>query len=1022
MVSWKGFKSHFFLLTYALQAHSDLFTEPLQKQFNSSSKALNSVALAESYIKKGNRQDLQKAIVILEKAIADFSFKRLDYATQIPIFMTLANAYQMNGQHKQEDDLLLSLINNPNLESFSIRLQARLISSYIIQARLETAESHLKKLTKIDAKTLPQEERAEIASLIDRLEYQYELLLQEAEKSFLRGNYKEAISYYKTVLHACQKRSFPKSYSRKQRNELIAKTQYRLGIANFLTKNFSDAALVLIGRDIAFQENSKALAAIFQNGTYCLAVSQKKLKCYKEALTAFEMYLTKANPLNAPYYYEAHLNAAICAFHTASYPQALEHLKTVASGNKKISLQGQILQAKVESALKRDDEAIKILDNLVKHTSKSDKSHYEALYEKGAIYLKLGKKEEGILLIEESIPDGQQISSLNWEVDALNLLGKAYLDLAATVPPDEQKAYLERSSACLLKSIAQSQNPQAYLLLAQNYFLRITQFQEKSKIAELEALAKEKIPQEIRLEIEILLAQTENHKNRFEHLLGAKFQNLASYYKVLYLKALDAAQAGNFKEALESLQKALDTADKKLQLEIAKALIAIAPDKAILLLDKLRSDNQEDVDFLLIKATTQKTSEDKALRFLKLYPKSSHIPETLHHLGCLKLENRQFKEAIFCFTKVLQEHPSYSAKDHVLYSAAMSYDQLPKEGEAARLLRKELATTFPQSPYAADAAFRLFPEKEYLLGTPHAISHLKTFVQSFPNSPYAISAHFYIGAYLKQESTKLQYQEQKEAQEIKTAQLKQVLTECCQADTLFKELTLPKSLQLYLTEIEVKNLLLEGYTLLELATSGSNKVQFLDDSENCLESLIQLTKTFLNKTTQTEDPKLFSKMFQSYQEGTYLLAVVYEKENRERDARKQLESLIQCTESYGLKGEFFTKAYLKLAITEQKIELFTQAEKSVPHPKSELLLDISIGKSYFYVKQGELDRAMTLLSHVINADSASQLRIKAMLLRAEIYELQHRRDLAIKQLEAAGKKGGEWGQEAKRKLKEMYGY
>ena len=104
------------------------------------------------------------------------------------------------------------------------------------------------------------------------------------------------------------------------------------------------------------------------------------------------------------------------------------------------------------------------------------------------------------------------------------------------------------------------------------------------------------------------------------------------------------------------------------------------------------------------------------------------------------------------------------------------------------------------------------------------------------------------------------------------------------------------------------------------------------------------------------------------------------------------------------------------------MELFAQAEKTVLNAKSELLLDISIEKSNYYVKKGELDKAMMLLSQVINRDSASQLRLKAMLLRAEIYELQKRRDLAIKQLEACQKKGGEWGQEAKRKLKEMYGY
>ncbi|MDB6080815.1 MAG: hypothetical protein JWO53_87, partial [Chlamydiia bacterium] len=85
----------------------------------------------------------------------------------------------------------------------------------------------------------------------------------------------------------------------------------------------------------------------------------------------------------------------------------------------------------------------------------------------------------------------------------------------------------------------------------------------------------------------------------------------------------------------------------------------------------------------------------------------------------------------------------------------------------------------------------------------------------------------------------------------------------------------------------------------------------------------------------------------------------------------------------------------------------------------DLLLEIWIAKSQCYKEMGKLDQAMVLLSQIINNNTASQLRIKAMLLRAEIYELQKRNDLAIKQLEAAATKGGEWGEQAKQKLENI---
>lgn len=71
---------------------------------------------------------------------------------------------------------------------------------------------------------------------------------------------------------------------------------------------------------------------------------------------------------------------------------------------------------------------------------------------------------------------------------------------------------------------------------------------------------------------------------------------------------------------------------------------------------------------------------------------------------------------------------------------------------------------------------------------------------------------------------------------------------------------------------------------------------------------------------------------------------------------------------------------------------------------------------------GQHDTAMKNLSQVINADTASPLRIQAMVLRADIYEKQNRPELAVRQLEAAAKKGGEWGEKAKRQLRDYYGF
>ena len=107
------------------------------------------------------------------------------------------------------------------------------------------------------------------------------------------------------------------------------------------------------------------------------------------------------------------------------------------------------------------------------------------------------------------------------------------------------------------------------------------------------------------------------------------------------------------------------------------------------------------------------------------------------------------------------------------------------------------------------------------------------------------------------------------------------------------------------------------------------------------------------------------------------------------------------------------------------LECFVAAEKAIDNPqklnpceKFELWIHQSTCCSLLH----QSDEAMRLLSRVINDEAASPLRIQAMVLRAEIYESQGRPELALKQLEAAATKGGEWGRKAQEKLEKIYGY
>ena len=369
---------------------------------------------------------------------------------------------------------------------------------------------------------------------------------------------------------------FPKSSSKKARFELLAKVQYRLGSACFFTKNYKDAQKVLSKRDLNFLKNSKTLFPVFQNGSFILAISEQKLGSFSEALSSFELYLKDLTPLNAVNFYDAHFYAAMCAYELKQYIKALDFLKPVFQAGKKLNAQAQILHAKIECAQNKNEEAIRLLDNLLKHTGATDEHHLQALYEKGEIFCKIGKIEEGVVLIESTQPGEKAYAS--WQIAALNKLGSAYLELAQSTSQDiVRKAYFERSMTCLQKAISRSKSEESFLLLAQNYFLRITLFGEKEYLSKLISLAKnaafEEIGLESLLEIELLLAKTESRLKRFDHLLKEENESLRNYPKVLYLKALDLLSENETNSAVLLLQKAFKTYDKKLKLDILKVLL-----------------------------------------------------------------------------------------------------------------------------------------------------------------------------------------------------------------------------------------------------------------------------------------------------------------------------------------------------------------------------------------------------------------------------------------------------------------
>lgn len=125
------------------------------------------------------------------------------------------------------------------------------------------------------------------------------------------------------------------------------------------------------------------------------------------------------------------------------------------------------------------------------------------------------------------------------------------------------------------------------------------------------------------------------------------------------------------------------------------------------------------------------------------------------------------------------------------------------------------------------------------------------------------------------------------------------------------------------------------------------------------------------------------------------------------------------------KGYFLARTWMEKGLIarrsgdcEMALESFSLAEDASKGKvfSADQRLELWIQQSLCYKDLKQYDQSMRLLSQVINDDAISGMRLKAMFLRADLYELQGRPELALKQLEATAKKGGEWGQKAKAAL------
>lgn len=393
--------------------------------------------------------------------------------------------------------------------------------------------------------------------------------------------------------------------------------------------------------------------------------------------------------------------------------------------------------------------------------------------------------------------------------------------------------------------------------------------------------------------------------------------------------------------------------------------------------------------------------EEKLLLGLSLYKKgeiqeAEELLKTIYPppylLGTIYYNQKKYEEAAKIFHEVAKEDSSKSPS--ALYFAGRSEEEFAPL--SAKSTYEELYTRYKNSTFAPEAYFFSYSMQDYLEGEKTAKKHLEKFQELFPDSPYLILSSYLMGL------DALRDRKTEKSKLISKKDLELAIDHFQVAENIYE--TLNNNEREPWEEIRNLALFEKGKANFEIAMKSRSPKK-----EIYLAYAIEVFENLPSKKAEFYKGRVLEEM-----QNLKSAKAIFEKLKVEDDISLKVESLrrlaLIAKEEKELKEAL---DYLNLAL------LTAKKRKGAIDPDT--ILEIMIEKSDVLSQKNELDEAMKELTSVINYEAISPFRLKAMFLRARIYELQERRPLARKQLEQLALKGGPWAEKAKLKLEEEYG-
>lgn len=895
-----------------------------------------------------------------------------------------------------------------------------------------------------------------------------DIRLKKGDELHEAALYEQAIDAYQILIKSLKEN--------KEDLDLLNEAQFRLAQTYFSLEDDQNAILIL--NESSCQRNHSPRSERIQNhSTYLKALSLKNLQQLDSAKHHFLTYAQSSTPSSLNLYEEAIFEIGLIDFEQKNYLDASKAFKSlnVKTTKPRLFVLGQLYLARIARNQGDYKNAKKILEPLNSLLASSDPILYELNYLKGEIAFELHEYRAAVEYFKQALPF-EDPEKTKWYAETLYHLGWSYLRIGDDhlKQQTEQSEYLKESEKIFSHLLSIAPNEKASLALAQVYLIQANHLKQPALYAKAEELlSKETIYETPEAKDHALLLRAEAAptyviRDKFYRQLTEKTDSSSIFFaKGWYMRALNdfehaqelklsqnfSAAQNAFERSSLAFRKSFELLSEKEPQQAAAALkyqaLAIGYSnqqesdlQAFQIIESLIENprlweniqNKDEIYYLHAFFAGNLSKKNEKEKYLAIASKSffaaNAIPHntfgdrSLLHLGNLYYQDNDFEKAETIYLQLANDYPcSPLAAEAWLWSACCA-DSLQKESQIGKERRQYAYHHFPNTPHAAEAYFTYYTYPEYIQGDRAAIKHLQTFTDIYSESPFLIDAHFLIGLDYKRD------RKTPEGKWIRKKSLTEAIDAFQKSEILFDELNekklIPSEKLDYYTAMRYRATLERAIANLAIAdeAQGAKQQIYLEYAEEVFKLLLLDLQHKKNSYIQNlYEENAFPPIAE---ESSFWLAQTYIKAQQDQKANSILSDMIeQYKKENRTRGYYLARSLDeqgKIAMRSQEyqkaLQFFKNAEEA---GKGNLLstdqkLDLWIQQSLCYKGLNQLDEAILILSKVINDDAISGLRIKAMYLRAEIYERQKRPELARKQLESIVKKGGVWAKKAQEKL------